>query len=83
MVISTIIPVKYCKIPKRAVIQAIYATTSAPYCRDLVRVRVLDVHRLAGRSKVATVKACNGWLCWDVWIWNLSNITAFIEEEVQ
>ena len=82
MLVSSIIPVRFVPIPARAVVQSVYATAPAPYSNDRVRVRVLDVHTLAGRSMVAVVQIRPGYETWKVWASSLTNISAFVSLEV-
>lgn len=84
MLVQTSIPVRFCHIPTycHTHITAIYATAPSP-SGDHVRVRVLSVHTLAGRSKVAIVQTRPGYESWPVWAFSLTNISAFVNQEVQ
>jgi hypothetical protein len=79
----SVIPGSFQSIPTSAHVTAIYATAPGPFgVSDRVRVRVLGVHRLAGRSLVATVQIRPGFETWQVYAASLTAVSFQVSMEV-
>ena len=81
MLAYSVIPLKYCHVPKRARVTAVYATATAPFSRDRVRVQVESVRTDTRGHKIAQVRLEDR-MSYSVFAADLTQVTAFIEQEV-
>ena len=81
---SSIIPAALWSVMRpRGHIEAIFATATAPFCRDRVKVKVLSVFYTGDPAyKVADVCVDENHSSWLVRVENLSNIRVFVTWEI-